>query len=280
MNRQKVAVTGSSGKLGQFVVNDLLTNGFDVTCIDQKACQDLPLPTRLVHLEQLGEVYDVLAGHDAVIHLAAIPGAFIYSNDYTFRNNVQSTYNVYEAAAGLGIKRVVLASSECAYGIGFAADLHTPDYLPLDEDHPLRPEDCYGLGKQITEDIARSFWRRSKISSFAMRFGFIHLPHEIEAFPQKNNNPQYRLRNLWNYVDVRDAASACRLGICAEISGVHPLNIVADDTGMQIESRELVQRIFPDLHDIRGELAGYSGLISNQRAKETLSWQPRPYPFR
>ncbi len=277
---KKIAVTGSSGKLGHFVVHDLLEHGCEVTCIDQTASEMLPVSTRMTHLDQLGEVYDVLAGHDAVLHLAAIPGAFIYSNDFTFHNNVQSTYNVFEAAAGLGIKKVVFASSECAYGIGFAKDLHAPDYLPLDEDHPLRPEDCYGLGKLITEEIALAFWRRSQVSSFALRFGFIHLPDEIDAFPQKNQDSQYRLRNLWNYIDVRDAAAACRLSLEASLNGVQPLNIVADDTGMQIESQQLIRETFPQILDIRGDLSGYRALISNQKAKDSLGWQPRPCPFR
>jgi len=275
MNVQKIVVTGSSGKLGQWVVRRLVENGLTVTCVDQVPTPAHGQPTRLINLCQLGEVYDVLAGQDAIIHLANIPTAFLYANDRTFANNVQATYNVYEAAAGLGIRKMVMASSECAYGIGFARDLRTPDYLPLDENHPMRPEDCYGLSKMMGEQIAESFWLRSRIATVALRFGYIHLPEQIELFGQYNTNPQYRIRNLWNYLDVRDAAAACHLALKADVEGCCPLNIVADDTGMQIPSADLVREIFPTLTDIRAPLDGYTPLMSNRKAAEVIGWRPQ-----
>lgn len=275
MKYNKIAVTGTSGKLGQWVVRNLSEQGLDITCIDQVPTTMHGQPTRLINLRDLGEVYDVLSQHDAIIHLAGIPTAFLYANDHTFINNVQATYNVYEAASTLGIKKIVMASSECAYGIGFAKDLHAPDYLPLDEDHPLRPEDCYGLSKVVSEQIAQSFWLRSQISTIALRFGFIHLPEQIEQFGHYNTNAQYRIRNLWNYLDVRDAAEACSMSLKTNVQGVCPLNIVADDTGMPITSETLIQEIFPDLADIRSPIHGYEPLISNQKAAKVIGWHPQ-----
>jgi len=275
MKPGRIAVTGSSGKLGRQVVIELVDQGYTVICVDRTPGAEQAQATRLVNLGDLGETIDVLQGCDAIVHLAAIPGAFIYANHVTWSNNVQATYNVYEAAACLGIKRIVLASSECAYGIGFARDLHAPDYLPLDEDHPLRPEDCYGLSKVVCEQIAESFWRRSQIATFALRFGFIHLPADIQRFPSFNQEPTERVRNLWNYIDVRDAARACRLSLEASLAGVCPLNIVADNTCMDVPNAQLIRACFPDLLDLRGiDPDGFSGLISNKKAKSMLGWQP------
>lgn len=275
MKPAKIAVTGSSGKLGRQVVIELVGHGYSVVCVDRSPGTGHGQATRLVNLGDLGETIDVLQGCDAIIHLAAIPGAFIYANHVTWSNNVQSTYNIYEAASNLRIGRIVLASSECAYGIGFARDLHSPDYLPLDEDHPLRPEDCYGLSKIVCEQIAESFWLRSQIATFALRFGFIHLPAEILKFPSFSHEPTERVRNLWNYIDVRDATNACRLSLEANLAGVCPLNIVADDTCMEIPNAQLIRACFPELQDLRGiEPDGFSGLISNQKAKSILGWRP------
>ena len=96
-------------------------------------------------------MYGVLAGADAVVHLAAIPAANIHTPEVTFQNNVMSTYNILEAAGGLGIKKAVIASSESSYGIVFAIHLLGPRYVPMDEDHPQLPQDSYGLSKAVNE---------------------------------------------------------------------------------------------------------------------------------
>jgi Nucleoside-diphosphate-sugar epimerases len=82
------------------------------------------------------------------------------------------------------------------------------------------------------------------------------------------------VRNVWNYIDVRDAASACRLALEAEELGCVALNIVADDTCMDVKSRELMTEVFPEVKDFRESLEGYEGLMSNKKAKELLGWQP------
>ncbi|HUX49948.1 MAG TPA: NAD(P)-dependent oxidoreductase [Spirochaetia bacterium] len=269
-----IAVTGGSGKLGTWVLPELADNGHDVWNVDTKPPADERFRTRFADLNNLGEVYGALRGADLVVHLAAIPVAFLYANEVTFRNNVVATYNVFEAAAGLGIRRIVHASSETIYGIGFAEQLIQPNYLPLDEDHPLLPEDPYGLSKLVGEKTAESFNRRTGIEAFCLRFGYIHTPEMIRTFPSFNRNPHERVRNLWNYIDVRDAAVACRLAAETDKAGYSELNIVADETCMDVKSRDLVAALFPGVTDIREPLTGYEGLMSNRRAHSLLGWNP------
>jgi nucleoside-diphosphate-sugar epimerase len=108
-----VVVTGGSGLAGASVVEDLIRHGHQVTIADRVQPQDQGLPYKLVNLEDLGQVYAVLRQAEAVAHLGAIPRSTFHTGDVVFRTNVLSTYNVFEAAAALGIRRVVYASSMC-----------------------------------------------------------------------------------------------------------------------------------------------------------------------
>ena len=215
-----------------------------------------------------------MQGADAVIHLAAIPTAFLYQNEVTFQNNTVSTYHVLEAMAGLKIGKAVLASSETIYGIGFAKELHAPLYVPIDEEHPLLPEDCYGLSKVVGEKTAEAFHRRTGMQVVSLRFGYIHTLEMFRDYPGFNHDPAQRVRNVWNYIDVRDAASACRLAVEADGLGCTSMNIVADDTCMNVKSRDLMATMFPCFSDFREPLEGYEGLMSNRKAKTLLNWQP------
>ena len=113
-------------------------------------------------LHNLGEL-DSRAGAsplpDAVVHFAAIPRILLRPDNEAYRINTMGTYNVLEAALKLGIRKVVFASSETTYGVCFADGERKPEYLPIDEDHPVVPEDAYAASKVCNEITARSFQR-------------------------------------------------------------------------------------------------------------------------
>ncbi|GAE33091.1 UDP-glucose 4-epimerase [Halalkalibacter akibai JCM 9157] len=96
---KKVVVTGGSGLLGSAVIQEFLDHGYQVVNADIKHPKEALCPTVITDLTNLGEVYGVLAGAVAVVHLAAIPVAYSHPNEVTFQNNVMSTYNILEAAA-------------------------------------------------------------------------------------------------------------------------------------------------------------------------------------
>lgn len=271
----KVVITGGSGMLGRFVVRHFLEQGYEVLNIDSRRPDEELCPSLVVDLEDLGETYGALAGADAVVHLAAIPAAHIRTPEVTFRNNVMSTYNVLEAAAGLGIRKVVLASSESSYGIVFAVNPLVPQYVPIDEEHPQLPEDSYGLSKIVNEKTAEMFNRRTGMQVVSLRLGNVIPPERYEQFPSFIHNPEKRERILWSYIDTRDAAEACRLAVEAEGLGAVAVNIAADDSSMAIRSRELLEASYPGVTDIREPLEGYETLFNNAKAKQLLGWQPK-----
>jgi nucleoside-diphosphate-sugar epimerase len=115
---------------------------------------------------------------DAVVHFAAVPRILIKPDNETFRVNTIGTYNVIEAAVKLGIRKVIIASSETTYGICFSDGKTNPKALPLEEDYDVDPMDSYGLSKVVNEQTARSFQRRSGFDIYALRIGNVIEPHE------------------------------------------------------------------------------------------------------
>lgn len=270
---KRVVVTGGNGLVGRTILKEFIEQGYDVLNCDLRLPEEALCHTVIADLQNLGEVYGVLQGADAVIHLAAIPRAYDFPNEVTFQNNAMSTYNILEAAAGLGIKKVVLASSESSYGICFAKELQSPQYVPIDEEHPQLPEDSYGLSKIVNEETAKAMHRRTGMQVVSLRLGNVISPEMYEKFPSFIHDPSERVRILWSYIDTRDIASACIQAIEKDGLGAVALNLAADETSMDIKSRELMAKTFPDA-EIRGDLEEYETLLSNKKAKELLDWQP------
>src|SRR5437016_10546388 len=90
---KKIVVTGGSGKAGRAVIKDLLAHGYDVLNVDLLPPRERLSPYLNTDLTDTGQVFEVLHGADAVIHLGAIPASGIKPEEATFRNNTLSTYN-------------------------------------------------------------------------------------------------------------------------------------------------------------------------------------------
>src|SRR5690242_11591838 len=111
----RVVVTGGAGHIGKYVYDELKAHGHTVVPADMKR-PDWGGPAKIADFTKLGEVYGALRAADAVLHLAAIPYSGVHPNEFVFGNNVMSTFNVFEAAAGLKIPKVVQASSFTTLG--------------------------------------------------------------------------------------------------------------------------------------------------------------------
>ncbi|WP_026695145.1 NAD-dependent epimerase/dehydratase family protein [Peribacillus kribbensis] len=271
---KKIVVTGGSGLLGPSVIQEFLDHEYEVLNVDRQYPEQELCETILADLSNLGEVYGVLEGADAVVHLAAIPRPFIYTNEKTFSNNVMATYNILEAAGNLGMKKAVITSSESSYGICFSKNGLEPQYVPIDEEHPRLPEDSYGLSKIVNEQTAEMIHNRTGMQVVSLRLGNVIAPHMYENFPGFIHNPEERKPILWSYIDARDAAAAYRLAVEKDGLGAVALNLAADHTSMDIKSRDLLEACFPNLKDIRRPLEGFETLLANDKAKEVLGWQP------
>lgn len=268
---KKVVVTGGSGKAGRAVIKDLVEHGYEVLNVDLLPPRERLSEFLKADLSDLGQTFEVLQGADAVVHLGAIPAPGLQPAEVTFRNNMLSTYNVFSVAVSLHLQRVVWASSETTLGLPF--DREQPAYAPIDEEHPRYPESSYALSKVLSEEAAHQFNRWSGIPFVGLRFSNIMEPQDYARFPAFSEDPLLRKWNLWGYVDARDVAQSCRLGLEAAISGAEVFIIAAADTVMNRPSRELMAEVFPQV-PLHGEVGEFETLLSITKARKVLGYQP------
>jgi len=189
---------------------------------------------------------------DAVVHFAAIPRILLRPDSEAYRINVMGTYNVIEAALKLGIRKVVFASSETTYGVCFADGERKPEYLPIDEDHPVVPEDSYAASKVCNEVTARSFARRTGADVYGIRINNVVEPHEYaQDFPGYFAEPGLRRRNIFAYIDARDLGQLVHRCLVTDGLGFQIFNAANDDHSVNLTTAELLQRYYADVRTVR-----------------------------
>ena len=274
----RIAVTGSNGKLGRAVMEALRAAGHRVTGFDIASSVYGDDTVRL-DCGDFGAVIGALSGvdtaarrFDAVLHLAGIPKPGATTDEEAFRVNVLGTYNVFSAAARLGIGRVVWASSETVLGLPFA---EPPAFAPIDETHPLLPNWSYSLGKLVGETMAAEFARwNPAMGIVSLRFSNVYVPGDYAALPAIQADPASRNWNLWSYIDAEDAAEACRCALEAKTTGHEPLIIAAADNLIGQPSRDLMAAHFPGV-PLAETLAGEASLLSSARAGAVIGFVPK-----
>ena len=270
--QMRVCVTGASGKAGRAIVAELLASGYDVTAVDLQAPKSpLEVPVMQADLVEYGQAVEVLAGADAVVHMANIPAPGLYAPAVIFQRNSVMNANVFFAAALHKLKRVVWASSETTLGLDFT---EPPKYAPLDEDHYPYPTTTYALSKVVSETAATHVAAWSGIPFVALRISNIMEPHDYARFPSFQNNVRLRKWNLWSYVDARDLALAARLGLEADVVGASSYIVAAADTVMDRPSADLMAEVFPDVR-LTHELKGRESLMSIDKARRVLGYEPK-----
>jgi nucleoside-diphosphate-sugar epimerase len=270
----RVVVTGAAGKVGRATVTELVQHGYDVLATDVSPKPDGGSDEFVrAELIDYGQVVDVLAGADAVVHLANIPAPGLRPPATTLAENSTMNGHVFLAAAQLGLRRVVWASSETTLGLSFGPD-NPPRYLPVDEEHYPFPESTYALSKVVSETMAEHVSRWSGIPFVGLRFSNVFTEVERARIDSFKHDPESRIWNLWGWIDVLDAAAACRNALEAETTGSVNLIIANDDTIVSDSTPDLVDRFFPDV-ERRRPLEGHETLLSNRRAEELIGFAPR-----
>lgn len=266
----KIVVTGGSGKAGRWVVEDLRGHGHEVRNVDWAHDGSEHGLCIVADLTDPGPAFELIAGYDAVVHLAAIPAPGIRSEAETFRVNTLSTFNVFAAAVAASVDRVVWASSETVLGLPFDTP---PLFAPIDETIEPRPESSYALSKLVGEELAAQFDRRSNIPFIGLRFSNIMEPPDYEQFPGFWDDPALRRWNLWGYVDVRDVSQAIRRSLEASVEGADVFIVAAADTVMTRDSGDLMAEVYPDVA-MKREVEGRETLLSIDHAREALGYEP------
>ena len=272
----RIALTGSSGKLGTVVARELRAASHEVVGLDVVGARGPGFVQ--VDLTDYGQVVDALTavndrhdGFDAVVHLGAIPAPGIRSDVATFHNNMTATFNVFWAAVRLGIRRLVYASSETVLGLPFDVP---PPYIPVDEEYPPRPESVYSLVKTLEERMAVELVRwHPDLSITGLRFSNVMVPEDYAAFPSFDDDATTRKWNLWGYIDARDGAQAVQRALEVAPPGFETYIIAAADTVMSRPNAELVAEVFPGV-ETRG-FGEHETLLSIDKARRLLGYDPQ-----
>ncbi|ORY10540.1 UDP-glucose 4-epimerase [Clohesyomyces aquaticus] len=288
-NAKRIVFTGGSGKAGKHVIPELLKRGYEILNLDLVQFPDPNVFTLKTDLTDSGQVFNALTTHfnfagyegphvpgppDAVIHFAAYARNMLVPDNECFRGNVTSTYNVIEAACKLGVKKVIIASSETTYEVCFGqGDL---DYrsFPLDEDYDVNPMDTYAISKLCGERVARGFARRfAPTDIYALRIGNVIEPHEYEKdFPKYISDPACRKRNAWSYIDARDLGQICDLCVRKDGLGFQIFNATNDTITTTIPTKKFLEKYYPNT-PITREMDEWEAPLSNKKIREVLGFK-------
>ena len=286
---ETLVVTGALGGAGRWVVDRLAEESYDIVAVDR----ELPVGTppdgvdfRAVDLVDAGETTDLVLSvdPDAVVHLAAIPDPLNHAGERVYRNNVLSTYNVLNAAGRVGAD-VTWTSSESAYGFPFADSARAPDALPIDETHPLRPADPYGLSKVSGEEAAKTVVRRDGISVVSIRPSWVQYPGEYFVTDVRESfdldalaaNPETAVGggpgNYWSYVDVRDLADQIARTLEVDVDGHEALHCHATENYLGEDTVDLFAALLGEVPE-PCSLSGDDAAFSMAKSRALLDWTP------
>lgn len=284
----RVLFTGGSGKAGKHVVPYLVAQGHKVLNFDRVPLGLAGVADLLGDICDAGQVYSAMRTHaademdagparlfDAVVHFAAVPRYGMVPDTETWRVNVVGTYNVIEAALKMGIRKVIIASSETTYGVCFSDGVVDPKVLPLEEDYDIDPMDTYGTSKKVNEVTARSLQRRFGADVYALRIGNVIEPHEYATvFPPLKEDPGLRRRITFSYIDARDLGQIVDLCLKKDGLGFQVFNAVNDENSVPQPNSELLARFFPNV-PLSRPVGEREGLLSNRKIREVLGFKER-----
>jgi UDP-glucose 4-epimerase len=170
---------------------------------------------------------------------------------------------VIEAAMKLGIRKVIIASSETTYGVCFAEGDKDYHAFPLTEDYDVDPMDSYGLSKVVNEKTARAFAMRFGADIYALRIGNVISPEDYSQFPAFLADPPSRKRNAWSYI----------VHLCVEKDGLgfQVFNAVNDTITAREPTREFLGRWAPGT-PITGDIGEWEAPISNRKIRQVLGF--------
>lgn len=307
MLRPKILVIGGAGYIGSHVVKALLENDFAVTIYDNLSTgQKCNLFAAAEFIE--GDILDaphlekvMQNGFAAVIHLAAkkAVGESMENPQLYALNNLIGAINILNAMVNNNVKNIVFSSTAAVYG--------TPQYVPVDEKHPLNPMNFYGFTKLKIEELMHWYSQLKDFRYITLRY-FNAVGYAADgSITGREKNPQNLLPIVMevatgkrdklqvfghdydtpdgtcirDYIHVEDLAAAHVAAIRQLLAGIpsQTINLGTNQGTSVLEIVAAAERVIghPINHEFAPRRAGDPAIIvaSNDKARQILNWQPR-----
>ena len=284
----KILVTGGTGFIGSHIVDRLIEKNFQVIVLDKSVgFRNLwgdSVTTYQIDLldPQINDVF-TKERPDYIIHLAAqISVSCSLADPIRDANvNILGTITLLKYAITYGVKKFIFASSAAVYG--------DPQYLPIDEEHPIQPTSFYGSSKAFAERYIQLYERLFKLEYCILRFANVYGPRQspegeagvISIFMDQ----MISLRSLTifgdgnqtrDFIFVKDVSEACVRALFLKKS--HIINL---GSGSQISLNYLVKTLREQFGEAvikykeprSGDIM--HSCLNNERARKLLDWKPK-----
>lgn len=273
----RVLITGAAGFLGQHVTEHFVALGHDVTAFDQAEMTDSRVRSLVGDLRDLDAVRQAAKSNDVICHIGAIGDVYLAGEQPTLAAEVNAagSANVAMAAAEQGAA-IVYASTWEVYG--------EPDYQPLDEDHPTKPDHPYNITKLAGEQLLLAADRLQDVPVTALRLGtaygsglrpnsvfriFIDRAKRGDPITIQGDGSQIR-----QFTHASDIARGFELAAHAGLRET-VVNLVAPEATSIKRLAELIVQRFPTELTFGDPRPGDvpPARVSSERARTVLGWE-------
>ena len=265
---KRIVVTGAKGGTGRSIVSVLRSAGYDVLGLDLAWPGHSDAGYRMADVLDLASLNELFAGAAGVVHFGSMPTDNFSSVNACFQNVTNGGFNVLQACANVGVPRLVFASSMEVYG-----HLRAQPAFPITEESPLQTSSIYGTSKVLLERLAADYARWHGMAVAGLRLGRIiyegSWAWRLEAHTQ---SPAHCAECLWNYVDARDVADACRLWLEADLDGFRAYNVAAEDVCIDAPTADLLAECYPSTPLIT-ELGEFQSPFLSAAIQRDLGWR-------
>ena len=275
----KILITGAAGLIGKEVTKGLVAAGHDVVATDLVKDDLSPAQKFVVgDLVSADFISQLDFRCDAIVHLGSIPRPGIASDETVLHNNVIGTYHVFASAAENNVPLVIYASSLSIYGFAWSTGT-SPDYVPVDEKHPLRHFESYALSKEVNERSADMWANRSETAFVGLRFPHTHTHSVFTELAQQMREGDKAIleqgaKIFWAYLDLRDAVQGILTVLEKGGQGSKTYNFAAPDTYAHRPTSEMMAEFHPT-SEVVSPLSGYDSIIDCSEWLSVYGYQPQ-----
>jgi nucleoside-diphosphate-sugar epimerase len=276
----KILITGAAGRIGREVTKGLVANRYEVLATD-RVKDELSLAQKFVvgDLVSADFISRLDFRCDAIVHLGSIPAPNITTDEILFHNNVIGTYHIFASAVENKVPLVIYASSLSIYGMAFSGPWTSPNYVPIDERHPLHHFESYALSKEVNERSADMWANRSECAFVGFRFPFTRTNSVFSEMAQKMREGdkatlEAGAKIFWAYLDLRDAVQGILTVIEKGAKGSKTYNFAAPDTMAPRPTLEMLAEYHPT-SEVISSLSGHDSIIDCSKWREDFGYEPK-----